>query len=334
MDYFAPGLRDLARRIGRQGLSLRTRFAHRQLARAETTLGLLGWQQADFDENTQAQVDRIIEYEREQSRATNESASVGRVLREQEEMRAVGQRHFATERNTLEKERERLESEGATAREQLEEKRLEEPTFAERLPELDREMRACSRRHEELRSIAGHSAAVKQELLELRARAAAIPNEVASLRAAQQSLLGEIRALERRSEAQLAELAALEARERELKEAFTRADEELAAKIDDFQRQRTAFDEAYTSLEGAKDNPYREVGRVLADNGIAPMNQPQALEKVRRERFRVQECADALALSLAGSAAEDPVEIRQSLLLWSGILVGAVLFVIALIVLG
>jgi chromosome segregation ATPase len=334
VDYFAPGLREIGRRIHRQWLSLRARLAARQLEKAETTLGLLGWQQADFDEKTQTEVERLVEFEREQARITNESAAVGRALREQKEVCEVGRKHYETEKSAIEAERQRMLEEDMAAERLLAEKRRIEPSFEQRMPELDRELRDCSRRHSELLSKVGHSTAVKQELLALRERAVAIPNEVADLRMQHLRTVSEIRALEAQTERHRAHRAGIARQEAELTAGFERADAELTARIKALEREHADLEEEFASLEGAKANPYREVGRVLADSGVAPMNQPQALERVRRGRFLVQEREQALQASLEASAAANPVEIRTSLRLWLGLAIGAVLFVIALIVLG
>jgi hypothetical protein len=53
VDYFSPGAREIARILGRVLNRLRMLAQRRRLARAETELGLLGWQQADYDEDTQ-----------------------------------------------------------------------------------------------------------------------------------------------------------------------------------------------------------------------------------------------------------------------------------------
>lgn len=313
---------------------MQRRLAERQLDKAETTLGLLGWQQADFDESTQAQVERLVGYEREQARITNDSAAIGRELREQQDLREIGRQHFEREKGALEAERERILDEDVAAERQLVEKRRIEPAYEQRMPELDRELRDCSRRHAELLSKVGHTTAVKQELLALRERAVAIPNEIADLRTQHLRAVSEIRALETRTERNRVRRAELARQEKELTDAFQRADADLAEKIAALERQRAELDEEFASLEGAKANPYREVGRVLADCAVAPMNQPEALERVRRTRFLVQQREQALALSHEASGAENPVEIRTSLRLWLGLAIGTLLFIAALIALG
>ena len=54
----------------------------------ETELGLLGWQQAEYNDATQQEVRKLADCEREQSRLTNESAELGNALHDLRERRA------------------------------------------------------------------------------------------------------------------------------------------------------------------------------------------------------------------------------------------------------
>ena len=82
MNYFSPGLRELARIAGRCRNGWRLRGARKHRDKAETELGLLGWQQAEFDPATQREVEKITQCEREQARLTNESAALAKEIAE------------------------------------------------------------------------------------------------------------------------------------------------------------------------------------------------------------------------------------------------------------
>jgi hypothetical protein len=81
---------------GRASLAIARRAKH--LAKAETQLGLLGWQQADFDEETQREVDKIMNVEREQARLTNEGATAGRSISELNTLREQTRRTYHEKR--------------------------------------------------------------------------------------------------------------------------------------------------------------------------------------------------------------------------------------------
>jgi hypothetical protein len=97
------------------------------------------------------------------------------------------------------------------------------------------------------------------------------------------------------------------------------------------EREKARIEKEIDQLEGAKRNPYLQIGRVLADSGIGPMNQPAALDKVYRLRRRVLELDHLIALSQTASALEDRQAVRSSFFLWSVLLLVALLVFIALI---
>lgn len=306
----------------------------RKLAKAETTLGLLGWQQADFDEATQEEVRRIIECEREQATATNNSAAVGRELKELLDARAVGKEHFEREGRAIEDERRRVNKERPAIERQLAEKRRVEPDLEKRMPELDAELRELSKHYATLLAMDPPTPQSRQELLQVRERIVTIPNEKTEVRMLHLRAVQEVRTLEMQLAKEDAELADSDRRLSELTEAFKRADADLAERIEKLEAEKAAFEKAFQSLEGAKANPYREVGRVLADSGVGPMNQPQALAAVQSHRVRMQEYEYALAESEALTASRNQVELRRSLWIWAGLGLGTIAFIIALIALG
>jgi chromosome segregation ATPase len=234
----------------------------------------------------------------------------------------------------IEAERERAdEAQSRTAR-VVAEKRRSVPAFEHRMPELDRELREVNKLFAELLAVQPPTPQVKHEIIRLRERIVAIPNEKNDLRMLHLRAANELRMLEEQHDRERAVLEGVERRERELAAAFKRADHELAEQIRELERQRAVLEREFQSLEKAKANPYRELGRVLADNGIAPMNQPQALEAAQRRRLVVQEQEYQHALSLAATAKENPRELRASLWLWGGLAVTAAGFIAALLALA
>ncbi|HYR58294.1 MAG TPA: hypothetical protein VEO95_06690, partial [Chthoniobacteraceae bacterium] len=97
------------------------------MTKAETALGLLGWQQAEFDPQTQAEVDKINAYEREQSRLTNESAGLAKELRELRVEREAARKEFQERRRALAAERAGIGLNHPAIEKQLAEKRKTEP---------------------------------------------------------------------------------------------------------------------------------------------------------------------------------------------------------------
>ncbi|MDB6150667.1 MAG: hypothetical protein JWQ44_2115 [Chthoniobacter sp.] len=326
MDPFTPGLRELSRKFGRLRHRLRRGFVRRDLIRAETDLGLLGWQQAEFDPQTQAQVEKITTYEREQSRLTNESAGLGKELRELREQKEAGRRAFEEERRRIENERRAIVSTHPQIERQLAAKRKTEPALERRMPELERELRDINRLYSELLSHPEQTAPIKQELFRLRERIVSIPNEKSDLRNQHLRTVSEIRSLEAQLERDRLAIEQFDRQSRELQASFDEADNRLGSEIRTRDREKVRLEKEINLLESAKHNPYLQIGRVLADNGIAPMNQPAALDRVKRLRLKVAELEYLVTLSRKASSLDDQQAVVLSWMVWG------VMFIIGLLV--
>jgi chromosome segregation ATPase len=325
VDYFSPGAREIARKLGRLLNRLRLAAQRRRLARAETELGLLGWQQADYDEETQREVEKIQNYEREQGRLTNQGAELGREIRALKEERDTSRKEHEEARRQIQAQRRAAAEPIAGAEKQLAALHRQEPLFEKRMPELDRELREVSKLYSQLLNAGATSAQARQELVNLRERTVAIPNEKADLRAQHMRLVSEIKSLETALADGREQIAALDQTAREIDAAFQTADRERAAEIKNREREKARIDKEIDALEIAKANPYEQIGRVLADSNLAPMNQPHALEKVRRQRFVMQELEYAVARSQEISSEADPALVRVSYMLWGVMLLAAVI---------
>ena len=279
--------------IGRQARRLRLLLERRKLARLEAALGLLGWQQADYDAETQEQVTRLMNCEREQGRLTNESAAIGLEIQKIEERRRAAEMEFA-EAQAVALEKERPSAENVDELEtQLAARRKERQEIEARLPVLDRELGDAEERYRTLVVPDFPSPMMQAELLRWRKMITALPQEkaewVAKLR-------------------QVAEdLAAMESLRKSLMEARSRHDkrdqecvEEIAAR----QRAKRKVEKQIEGLEKTKTDPYREIGRVLADQKIGPLNQPEALAVVLEQRKKIAALEAAITASLAASARE------------------------------
>ncbi len=331
MNYFAPGFREIFRKLGRTRLRLRLKLTRRDLDKSETELGLLGWQQAEFDAQTQGQVNKVTEYERKQSELTNASAGLGKELRELREEREAGRKTHEEFRRDLAGRRATLGGNHPQIEKSLAALRREEPAFERRMPELDRESRGINKLYSDLLARDEHTPQIKTELTRLRERTVAIPNEKSDLRNAHLRTVAEIRALESQLERDREEMAALDQRLKETGAKFDANDGRLTGEIRTREREKARIEKEIDALESAKRNPYLQIGRVLADSGIAPMNQPAALDKVNRLRRRLLEIEHLIALSLEGSATEDRQLVRSSMFLWAILVLVAVLLILALI---
>jgi chromosome segregation ATPase len=329
VDYFSPGLRELVRKSRRQYTRLRVFGTRRALAKAETQLGLLGWQQADYDHETQRQVNQIEEVEREQANLTNDAAALGVEIRTLQAEREAHRKKYEEECRAIEAARKQVLAPHDQIERQLMEKRKIEPKFERRIPELDRELREVQRRYTELLQTERETPKLRQEMIHLRERSVAIPNEKSDLRTQHLRTVSEIRNLELALQKESQAIAALDQRSQQLDDDWEAQDRDFVNVIRTKERQKERMESQIQLLEIAKVNPYQRIGQVLADSDIAPMNQPDALTKVKELRAMVDELNMQVAESLVTTAREDSHLLRTSFWLWGAIAAGLLVIVLA-----
>jgi len=295
--------------VRRQASRLRLILEQRQLARLETALGLLGWQQADYDAATQEHVSRLTDCEREQSRLTNESAALGLEIQQIEERRGGAQREFSeAQAVALEREQPTVADETALAALVVAGRR-ECKEIEARLPVLDRELRAVEERYRTTVVHETPTPQVRAQLLQWRKVILALPRERAEWTAKLAEATGQLSALE----TLLAALRGARAR-------FEKCDEELTGEIATRQRAKRKMEKQIDAVEKAKTDPYREIGRALADYDIGPLNQPDVLVAVHAQRQKIAMREAKIAASLAESARDRGGAAGQSRLLAGGMI--------------
>lgn len=327
MDYFGPALRELRRIFLRLIHRVRLEWFRRKLAAAEAELGLLGWQQADFDETTQTQVDKVHDVEREQARLNNASAELAGTIRELTGKRENTRREHEAQRQHLVEERARVRQPLAALEPQLAALRKHEPDYRHRIPELDREQRELDELYSKVLLAQPQTSRVHDELLRLRERLIAIPNEKADLLSQHMRISADLQTKEKEAAEIEAHIATLDRQLRELEHLGRTMESKLAAELREKEREKGRLELDVEKLERAKRNPYREIGRVLADANVPPRNQPHVLAHVKELRFAVQEEEYEIARSLQLSGTENHTETLTSWILWGIILIALGLLV-------
>lgn len=303
----------------------------RDLEKAEAELGLLGWQQADYDEETQRQVQEIYAVEQEQSRLTNEAAGLFTEIRLQQTKRDSERKAYEEERQKLEAGERKFREAIPPIEKQLAEKQKVEPNFEKRIPALDRELRDVQKRYAALLAQEQHTAATRNEMILLRERSVAIPNEKSDLRTLHLRTVTEIRSLESALAHEEAGASRLHQELKALEARWVEREHEIQGEIRSREKRKEAIEKRIQDLENEKFAPYKRIGKVLADNQIAPLNQPEALRKVHTLRFRIAELQQKIADSEAVTALEDKSLLQTSLLLWVGIVVAVLVILVAAI---
>lgn len=325
MDYFSPGLHEFTRILERVLNRWRLRRAERDLQKAETELGLLGWQQAEYDAETQREVDKIKNVEREQARLTNESAELARVLAPLETERDTLAREIEEQRIASEAEIDRRRAVNEAKANEIAKVR-ETMAGGERwMSNLERELRDAQRKYNELINKEDQTAEIRAEAARLRDRTNAIPQELAEAQRRQLRLTSDLSTLEgelRREDSQVDEYVIAVRATEAGHAARLRA---VSQEIKKHTRTKGQLDEAVDRLEKDKANPYQQIGRVLADNNISPMNQPHALAAVHEVRKRAAEYRAAIIDSYEISSATNRELARYSMVLWLAIVVAVLL---------
>lgn len=330
MDFFSLAPRALYRRFRLYDTGRRIALCKLQLAQAETALGLLGWQQADFDHDTQRQVDEIQKVERDQSALTNEAALLGAaVARLQAEFDAAKRCHEEVRRLVeLDYKKMRDVRDGTVSL--LEEKRKAEPNFQLRIPALDRELREVQKSYADLLQVTPQTPQVRQGLSSMRERMVAIPNEKSDLRTQYLRSTSEIRDLEERLARKTALFASAGKRLSDLDATWTAQAEMLAREMEAKKTERADVERRIDLLEKDKSNPYQRIGQVLAESKIAPVNQPESLECVLRLQVAIRFTEKRRAELEKAAATENAKELQKSRWLWTALLAVLCLVLLAL----
>ena len=312
MNLFAPGLREASRIFGRLIYRARLLFAQRKLAHAEAELGLLGWQQADFEGEAQQHVRQLTDFERVQARLTNQSAALALAIRRLRDERTAARQQHDEAYAQCETERARVAAPVAEDERRLAARRRAPSNFGESIAALERELREVSALYSELLAVELPTPEIRRETIRLHGRKVAIPNEQADLRRGQQQAAHEIHTLEEALTRGRLAVAAVEEKLRAQRAEFEGADGAREKEVADREREKLAVEKENNSLEKAKGNPYRKIGQLLADSGIAPMNQPHALTAVLLGRESVAGLGRDVAASREASGSEDRAALGKS----------------------
>jgi chromosome segregation ATPase len=327
VDYFTPCPHELNRILKRANHRIQISLAERNLAKAEANLGLLGWQQADFDQETQEQVDALQNIEREQANLTNRSAELAHQLDALKVERVKIRWEYEQRRDKLTGERTKACQPMDELQRKLANARAHTPDVDRKAAQLDREQKDIEAMSTKLLVIQPQPLHVRDEILQLRDRMLQIQNERNDLRTMHARSLSEIHQLEQ-------QISVFEKRRTEfdtslsaLQETFEAEDEKLASDEHLLTREKEKVEKSVNEMDKAKGNPYRAIGRVLADNGIAPMNQPSALSKVLSLRESIASHRGEIAQLLQKSHSINRTLLHISIALWLAIIVAVILVI-------
>jgi chromosome segregation ATPase len=330
LTYLQPGFREMRRWCSRAAHHWALHFKRRKLAQAETRLGLLGWQQAEFEGEARRQVEAIHHLEKEQATLTNRSAEIARELERIAAERAATKDAFETLRADITAEREKARQPLEDLSRELAGMRDREPEMEKKASRIDEELAEVERLYNDLLVVQPQTDKIRDQIMHLRERLIALPNQRTDLRAGLTRIKTDIRERDEK-------VARIEEQTREFDErlkaartAFEEKDAPLAERQRTLEKEKAQAEKTVEQIERGKADPYRAIGSVLADSDIAPLNQPEALHRVHSLRHEIAEREAAIAAALEASRREDRAAMQASLIVWGVIAIGLLLLLLAL----
>ncbi len=290
------GIRDLRLRLRTAWIRAVRVRVRRDLFQAETELGYLAWEQADFyGEPVIAAVKKIQEFEATQAALQNTSAELSK-------RKAALDEELARENALHDQAQAALAAERAPIATTLEGAETARRQKLQAVERFDRAIGEIAATEKKLQAKSLTYLKITQPTLQIRTEARKISDELTGLsverslvmtdreRAAVEAGLMEAEITRLRGELQRIDSAASAARER-LAQAVRR----IAGETRLLEREKKKSLHRMSHLDRKKRQPYRFIGACLADHRIAPMNQPAVLEKVVTLRRRHLDLAKTLA---------------------------------------
>jgi len=300
------GFRDLSRRLRIAWLLFARLRLRRALFQAEAELGWLGWEQVDFfDLQVNEEIRKVREFENTQASLLNTAAELsGRKAALDEEL--------AREKELHDEAQASLAQERAPIAAQFEEAETRRRQKLEAVERFDRALAEIARLEKQLEARSLSFMDIERPTAAIRAQARVVSDELARL-PGERTHVSADRATASEEAARLeseianfrAELRRIAAAASAARDRFAGASRRLAAEMRPLVRERKKSDLRRSHLDRKKQTPYRLIGACMADNGLAPRNQPEALEKVLALREREARLTEAFAELQAACAAAD-----------------------------
>jgi len=307
---FKTGIHEVRRKAVRLLDRIRLLVENRKLIKAETTLGLLGWQQVDYDSpELEVQVAKIHETEKAQLELMNERAGLSALIESLKAEMESSRRIFAEQTTEIEHESApaRLQFTELSARAAEGEKILSR--FKEGIADLQTRENNLGSIFKKL-SLQPETGVVLEEINRNKHQRSVLQLEIKELESncsRQESVLS---GLKTAMEPVQASLSRFDLRMRTLQQESSANERRIEGKIREAERGKERIGKQIESLNRKKAHPYRLIGRCLADEGIPPMNQPEALEQVLEIRQVIGEIQSKIEQSQVLSAQADRRELR------------------------
>jgi chromosome segregation ATPase len=302
MNFLTSGFQELERKARRAAERVRVWLEQRKLTSAEIHLGELGWQQVDFPPEVEREIEAINAMELQQAHISNRGADIQSDIDELQARREENRKAHAEVISGIESAMEPLLQARDVARKPLAANQEGIRRFEHAIAAVQATAETLALQIQELSAISRPGMDVQQQLIELKDRRTECNFEKEDMQRAVIKLQNEIKA-------QTAKVAALDLQIQDLNlkisdagDAFNAGDKELLAAIAGLKQGKKETGRQVDRLDKSKGSAYLRVGRCLADFNLAPMNQPESLQRVLIHREIVAGHQQRIAESLEESS--------------------------------
>ncbi|HEX3818278.1 MAG TPA: hypothetical protein VHW03_08310 [Chthoniobacterales bacterium] len=284
MSFITTGFRELALKVRRQRTRMALRHEKRLVKKSEIGLGREGTSEAAKFPEVRNEIVALKKLEQEQREFALRIAQIEDALKQIDQQRQENSRAQQAEIAQLEEERRPLIQQRDEAKAAADKCGKDLDTADRQLAEKEAADQELLKKLSALQAVEPPPADLQEQMTRIADERARLPNEKAGIA---QARLGKVESCRESRE----KLAAAEA-------AVAQADKKIAQVRDEFEARDRALNESsraqqeevrqarqqHQTVEEKKDPAYLNIGRHLADAGIAPPNAPHLLGEVQRHR--------------------------------------------------
>ena len=287
MSFIRTGFREVALKLRRQKTRIALRHDRRLLQRSEINLGREGTAQAANFPELRNEIVALKKLEQEQKEVALRIARIDEGIKQIEDERQQITREQANAIAKLEAEKKPLLQKRNQAKSTAEVCERELAGVERRIQESEAADRDLLKQLSDLHALDPAPPDLESLSAGIMAKRARLPDERAELVRARLGSTDAVRVAKEKLNTADSELAAVEKNIARTRSEFEARDRKLAESI---KTQQTAAREARTrhqTVEERKNPAYLNIGRHLAEKGVAPPNAPNLLEEAHRRREAV-----------------------------------------------
>ncbi|MGE5209374.1 MAG: hypothetical protein ACM3KL_08595 [Alphaproteobacteria bacterium] len=311
MSFIRTGFREVALKLKRQRTRMALRHERRLLQKSEINLGREGTAQAANFPELRNEIVALKKLEQEQKEVALRIAQIEEGIKRIEEERQQIARTLADATAKLEAEKKPLLQHRNHARANAEVCERELTNVERRLQESEAADRDLMKQLSDLHALDPAPPDLETLSAGIMAKRARLPDERAELVKARMGSTEAVRTAREKLTTAETELATVEKNIARARSEFETRDRKL---VESLRTQQQAARDAQTrhqTVEERKNPAYLNIGRHLADKGVAPPNAPRLLEEAQRRREAVESQLQHQAELAKLSSQIDKQELRK-----------------------